>query len=162
MSADPLLTFRPTGGSIGIVATPCCPERQDSTLLTKCAFRKKWPTVIRDSHFAQPRGHWAYKAARARTARELIPGQASWVFYRLGARLCLFIARAAGERLVRRRPCPRGSGARCARVAAACWQWRSGWPSPSAVGRPASHRLLMGTGERHCLSVARPERGSVR
>src|SRR4051794_35284730 len=57
--AGPLLTFRPSGGSAGIAATPCWPERQDSTLTTKCAFRKEWPAVIRDSHFAQPRGHWA-------------------------------------------------------------------------------------------------------
>src|SRR4051794_35514991 len=42
MSADPLLTFRPSGGSAGIAATPCWPERQDSTLSTKCAFRKEW------------------------------------------------------------------------------------------------------------------------
>src|SRR3954453_23143068 len=40
---DPLLTFRPSGGSTGIAATPCWPERQDSTLSTKCAFGKEWP-----------------------------------------------------------------------------------------------------------------------
>src|SRR3954462_10142361 len=42
-SAGPLLTFRPSGGSIGNAATPCWPERQNSILITKCAFRKGWP-----------------------------------------------------------------------------------------------------------------------
>src|SRR3954451_19150306 len=39
----PLLTFRPSGGSAGIAATPCWPEGQDRTLITKCAFRKDGP-----------------------------------------------------------------------------------------------------------------------
>src|SRR3954447_325752 len=43
MSADSLLTFRPSGGSAGIAATPCWPERQDNILMTKCAFGKEWP-----------------------------------------------------------------------------------------------------------------------
>src|SRR4051794_39859851 len=59
MSADPLLTFRPSGGSAGIAATPCWPERQDRTLSTKCAFRQELVAVARHGHFAQLRGHWA-------------------------------------------------------------------------------------------------------
>src|SRR3954451_24307796 len=46
-SAGPLLTFRPSGGSIDIAATPCWPERQDSILITKGAFRKGWPASAR-------------------------------------------------------------------------------------------------------------------
>src|SRR3954462_12172056 len=42
-SAGPLLTFRPSGGCIGIAATPCWPERQNSILITKGAFRKECP-----------------------------------------------------------------------------------------------------------------------
>src|SRR3954452_21649973 len=56
----PLLTFRPSGGSTGIAATPCWPERQDSTLMTKCAFCKEWLGVTRHGYCAQLRGHWAY------------------------------------------------------------------------------------------------------
>ncbi len=40
----PLLTFRPSGGAADIPATPCRLERQGSTLSTKGAFRKKWPS----------------------------------------------------------------------------------------------------------------------
>src|SRR3954453_20987511 len=43
MSADSLLTFCPSGGPTGIAATPCWPERQDSILMTKCAFGKSRP-----------------------------------------------------------------------------------------------------------------------
>src|SRR4051794_30842711 len=56
----PLLTFRLSGGSIGIAATPCWPERQDSTLSTKGAFCKELAAVIRHDRFAQLRGHWAF------------------------------------------------------------------------------------------------------
>jgi hypothetical protein len=35
------LTFRPSGGCIGIAATPCWPKSQDSTLTTECAFGKE-------------------------------------------------------------------------------------------------------------------------
>ena len=49
----PLLTFRPSGGSAGIAATPCWPERQGSTILTKGAFCKKCCTYLCDAKGGQ-------------------------------------------------------------------------------------------------------------
>jgi hypothetical protein len=70
------LTFRPSGGSIGIAATPCWPERQDSILWTKCAFckeLKELAAVIRHDRFAQLRGHWALMLSPKTKGKELVP-----------------------------------------------------------------------------------------
>src|SRR3954469_12858922 len=72
MSADPLLTFRPLGGSIGIAATPCWPERQDSTLSTKCAFGKEWPASGRSQDVqVEPLPHIKLEGA---VGADVVPG----------------------------------------------------------------------------------------
>ena len=69
----PLLTFRPSGGSAGIAATPCWPERQGSILMTKGAFCKELAAVIRHDRFAQLRGHWALMLSPKTKSKELVP-----------------------------------------------------------------------------------------